>query len=315
MCKKILTLSILLLVIFLKSFGQIEEEKILNTLTGKISGTLLIPETDNQIPLVLIIAGSGPTDRDGNSLIAGENNSLKLLAEGLVEKGIASLRYDKRGIGGSKNAMVTEFELRFDHYVQDASDWIHFLKKDKRFNKFVIAGHSEGSLIGMIVGNKMELDAFVSIAGAGFRADSILRRQLAAQPDQLKNDAYKILDKLAKGETADTVNPFLFQLFRPSIQPYMINWFSHSPFFEIQKLNCPVLIMQGNMDLQINEDDANQLQKALPESELVILEGMNHVLKVCSDNLQENIESYSNPELPVHPQLIKEISNFILQNK
>src|SRR4051812_3162212 len=101
----------------------------LETPSGKIAGTLLIPASPTPMPAVVIIAGSGPTDRNGNSpILPGANNSLQMLAEGLAANGIASVRYDKRGIGASAAAMVGEAELRFDMYADDAAGWVKRLR-------------------------------------------------------------------------------------------------------------------------------------------------------------------------------------------
>ncbi|WP_197088647.1 alpha/beta hydrolase [Rufibacter radiotolerans] len=116
---------------------------------GNLKGTLLSPAGAKKMPVVLLISGSGPTDRDGNNP-AMKNNSLKMVAEGLQAQGIASLRYDKRGIAESKAAGISEADLRFDQYAQDATAWAQKLKQDKRLSKVIILGHSEGSLIGMI---------------------------------------------------------------------------------------------------------------------------------------------------------------------
>jgi uncharacterized protein len=96
---------------------------------------------------VLIIAGSGPTNRNGNTMGIGRNDSLKLLAEALATKGITSLRYDKRGVDRSAAAIGREDDLRFGMYIDDAVQWAHLLKKDARFSRLVIAGHSEGALV------------------------------------------------------------------------------------------------------------------------------------------------------------------------
>src|ERR1043165_3945869 len=83
----------------------------LTTPTGALHGTLLVPASTRPVPLAVIIAGSGPTDRDGNSpMLQGKNNSLKMLAEGLAARGIASVRYDKRGIAGSAKAGGNEVD-------------------------------------------------------------------------------------------------------------------------------------------------------------------------------------------------------------
>jgi hypothetical protein len=197
----------------------------LETPTGKIAGTLLVPAATGRVPLVVIIAGSGPTDRNGNSpLLPGGNNSLKLLAEGLAERGIASLRYDKRGVAASATAMVSEANLRFDMYADDAAGWIRRLRSDARFSTITVVGHSEGSLLGMLATQRGAADGYVSIAGAGRAADKILREQLGKQlPPDLLSFSNKGLDALLAGHTVDSVPPPLLSLFRPSVQPYMIS--------------------------------------------------------------------------------------------
>ena len=132
-------------VLFLQPYCQAqpltsEESPVtLSTATGDIKGRLLLPANATTCPVVLLIAGSGPTDMDGNNPMM-KNNSLKFLAEGLAQKGIASLRFDKRGIAGSAAAGKEESKLRFEDYVNDVTGWIDFLAKDKRFTGITVAG-------------------------------------------------------------------------------------------------------------------------------------------------------------------------------
>ncbi len=286
------------------------EEVILKTATGNICGTLIVPFAGKRIPVVLIIAGSGPTDRNGNNPMM-TNNSLKMTAEALSEKGIASLRYDKRGIAKSEKAGNDESALRFENYIDDASGWIKMLKKDNRFGKVIVLGHSEGSLIGMIAARKSGADAFISVSGAGKPADEILKEQLKTQPSYVKDLAFPIIDKLKKGDTVANVNPLLNSLFRPSVQPYLISWFKYNPAKEIKKLNIPVLIIQGTTDIQVKVGDAELLKKGDKKAKLVIIDGMNHILKEAPANKEENIETYDNAGLPLHPEFIKTVAEFI----
>ncbi len=191
----IFTTATLLLMISNLFAGQSEKVVILKTGTGKLEGTLLIPEAKVTIPVALIIAGSGPTDRDGNNPMM-KNNSLKMLATELLKNGIASLRYDKRGISKSKNAGLKESDLRFENYIEDTEGWIEFLKQDKRFCEIIVIGHSEGSLIGIIASQQKNVAKFISIAGAGQSADKTIREQLEAQPLIVLEQASPILDKL-----------------------------------------------------------------------------------------------------------------------
>lgn len=285
-----------------------ESQMVLKTNTGDIYGTLTLPVHADNIPVALIIAGSGPTDRDGNNPFM-KNNSLLQLAHQLAENNIASLRYDKRGIAESKQAALNEANLRFEDYVNDAKQWIELLKKDKRFSQVVVIGHSEGSLIGMTAA--AGADKFISIAGAGRPADQILKEQLAAQPQSVKDMSFPIIDSLKNGKLVVNVNPMLNALFRPSVQPYLISWFQYDPQQEIGKLKMPVLILQGTNDLQVTVDDANRLSAANPNSKLVLIENMNHIFKRVNADRQENIKTYSNPQLPIDKELVAAIVAFV----
>ncbi|MFM8742029.1 MAG: alpha/beta hydrolase, partial [Cytophagales bacterium] len=282
----------------------------LATKSGNLFGTVTTPGFGNKFPIVLIIAGSGPTDRDGNNPIM-KNNSLKFLAYGLAKQGIASLRYDKRGIGESKTAAKSEADLRFDDFVNDAIDWVGFLKQEKNYSSVWVAGHSEGSLIGMMAAAKA--DGFISIAGVGQSADNVLKDQLRVQPQSVQDVTFSIIDSLKLEMPVKKVSPFLHSLFRPSVQPYLISWFKKDPQTEIKKLRIPILIVQGTNDIQVAVGEANLLAAANANAKLVLVEDMNHILKNAKGNRQENISTYSNPSLPISGKLVQSISDFIKQ--
>jgi len=287
-------------------------EIILKTSSGDISGTLTLPENKGPFPVLLIIAGSGPTDRDGNSIMGVQTNAYKMLAETLTQKGIATLRFDKRGIGRSKSSMKSESELRFETYIEDVVEWIKLLKSDKRFSSVYIAGHSEGSLIGMIASEQTNVAGYISIAGAGKSADKILQEQLRTKlTPQLIDESNKILESLRAGKTVSEVNSALISLYRQSVQPYMISWIKYDPEKEIAKLTMPVLIIQGTTDLQVTVDDGRLLSNANPKAKLLIIERMNHVLKESDANAQQNMATYRNPALPLKPELVNAIVEFV----
>ncbi len=298
------------LLLSLVSIAQTEETVVLKTGSGEIEGTLTVPETKAPAPVVLIIAGSGPTDRNGNNPVM-TNNSLKMLSAGLAKNGTASLRYDKRGIGKSKMAGEKEVDLRFDNYIQDAIGWIKFLKATQKFTTITVVGHSEGSLIGMIAAQNENVSKFVSIAGAGQPADKIIRDQLKAQPPFVLEQASPVLDKLVKGDTVENIPPMLLSLFRPSVQPYMISWFKYDPQNEIAKLKKPVLIIQGTTDIQVSIDDAQKLKTAKPEAKLVLIDGMNHIFKNAEADRMKNIQTYNQPDVPLNDELVPVICSFI----
>ena len=295
-------------------FSQPKEETIvLTTESGAVFGTLLLPESSNVIPIVLIIAGSGPTDRNGNNPMM-VNNSLKMLAEGLSDNSIASIRFDKRGIAESKNAESKESDLRFENYINDVKAWCDLIKKDSRFSDLIILGHSEGSLIGMIASQENHVDKFISLAGPGFPAAEILRRQLKEQPPLVLEMSAPIIDKLEKGELVTNAPEMLYALFRPSVQPYLISWFKYNPQLEISKLNIPILIIQGTTDIQVSVQDADMLSASNTDSKTVIIEKMNHILKEAEADRTKNIQTYSNSKLPLKEALIPAIANFINEN-
>ncbi len=210
---------ILLLLVF-PAMAQETDSVVLKTATGDIYGTLGVPVTKMPVPVALIIAGSGPTDRDGNNPMM-KNNSLKFLADTLNKLGIATLRYDKRGIAASKNAMKKETDIRFNMLVDDAAALIKQLKADKRFSKVIVVGHSEGSTIGLQAASMSGADAMISIAGPGKPADKILRDQLnasldpakainaeaAAQMKQSRELANLFLDTLSRGTHCTILRP------------------------------------------------------------------------------------------------------------
>lgn len=293
-----------------------ESEIILKTSTGDIYGTITVSNKTNKTPLALIIAGSGPTDRDGNSAIGLKTDTYRKLSEEFAKNGISTLRFDKRGIGKSSQAMTSESEIRFEAYINDVIGWISLLKSDERFSSINILGHSEGSLIGMVAACQSDVARYISIAGSGKSADRILQDQLRTKlPPQLLAESNRILDSLKSGKTVLSVNPSLMALYRPSVQPYMISWMKFDPSEEISKLKIPVLIIQGTTDLQVSVDNARLLSSSRPESKLLIIENMNHVLKESDSDQQRNFATYNNPTLPLKSGLVDEIVSFIKSDK
>ena len=308
--------SLLLLIGGIASQAHAAETPItLDTPTGQLAGTLELPAGADKPRVALLIAGSGPTDRDGNSsMIPGRNDSLKLLAAGLADAGIATVRYDKRGIGGSHAAGSAESALRFEMFVDDAAAWIARLKADPRFASVAVIGHSEGSLIGMLAARQADAAAFVSIAGIADGASTLMRKQLEGKlPPELEKESERILVSLESGVVVDPVPPALATLFRPSVQPYLISWFKYVPAQRIAELTMPVLVVQGNTDIQVDVVQANRLHGARPGAKLAIIPGMNHVFKHVRAVPELQVASYGDPSLPVSPLLVKSIADFLQQ--
>jgi pimeloyl-ACP methyl ester carboxylesterase len=298
----------------LPAFAAAESDLVLHTATGSIYGTLMLPASAKPCPVVLLIAGSGPTDRDGNNpLLPGKNDALKLLATAMASRGIATLRYDKRGIAASAAAMTAEKDLRFDTYVDDAAGWAALLARDTRVSRITIAGHSEGSLLGMIAAQRGAVAAYVSLEGAGRPAYTVIREQLRpALTPELLTQADTIMASLNAGTVyTGAIPPELQALFHASVQPYLISWFKYDPAVEIGKLKMPVTIVQGTADVQITMADAQALKSGAPKASLVVVPGMNHVLKISPDvsSRAAIIAGYTNPALPVAPPVIEAVAS------
>ncbi|MEY2670537.1 MAG: hypothetical protein RLZZ577_853 [Bacteroidota bacterium] len=275
-----------------------------------LNGTLYTPlKQNNATKLVILIAGSGPTNRDGNQ-IGLTNNSLKLLGESLVNNGIAVYSYDKRIFAQMASGKLDETSLTFDNFIDDAKAVILYFKNQKKYHSITVAGHSEGALIGMVAANG-NADAYISIAGAGRPIDEVLLEQIEKQAPFLKEEVEKSLATLKSGNTFELKNQMLASLFRSSVQPYMISWIKYNPQNEIKKLQIPSLLINGDKDIQVSVQDAQLLQQAQPNAQLHIIPNMNHIFKVIKGDDTENKASYTNPELPICVELTSIITTFI----
>lgn len=290
-----------------------EEEITLEAKGVTLSGSLVTPVNDSKRVAILLIAGSGPTDRNGNSpLLPGANNSLLQLADSLAAHGIASLRYDKRGIGKSRftdNASIVNSTIM--DIAADAEALFGVLRQ-KGYKRIMIAGHSEGSLIGLLIANKVKADGFISLAGAGRKAAVLLKEQTRSQfTDALFQEFTLALDSLEKGMRVTKVNPSLLNLLAPAVQPYLQSWLPLDPAALISQLSCHALIVQGTKDLQVTEADARALHTARPAAKLLLVDDMNHVLKIVKGNDRAaNINAYSDPSLALPGTLITGIVAF-----
>ncbi|GAA4095989.1 alpha/beta hydrolase [Mucilaginibacter panaciglaebae] len=286
----------------------------LKTLSTTISGTLASPNgVSGKIPVVLIIAGTGPIDRNGNSeKLNIKADTYKLLAEALGKAGIASLRYDKRMVGENQTHQK-EDNLRFDDYVDDAIALINMLKNDQRFSNVVVLGHGDGSLAGILAAADTEeaTTAFISVEGLGRRADVLLKEQMKSKPGYMSDGFNKILDSLKVGSVQKKVDISLYPYIRPSIQNYMMSWLRFDPTDEIKKLKIPVLIVQGTTDLEIPVIEGDKLKHVRSSYTYAVMRGMNYVLRDAPADKDKNLATYTQPQLPLKPELVSTVVDFI----
>jgi len=259
-----------------------EESLELTTAAGKLSGTLALPTTRPPWPVALLIAGAGPADRDGNSaLLPGAPGHMRRLAHALVANGIASLRYDKRGVGASVHPGLNEEDLRFRHLVDDALALAGRLRSDERLRTLLLLGHSEGALVAKLAARDAAAQAVVSVAGAGMRACDLMREQLQGRlPELLELAVEAALATLADECTLDEPPDALTLLFRPTVQPYLISWFRYDPAEVLADLPLPALLVHGSADAQVPAHNAQLLHAARPDARLLLVPEMDHLLAI-----------------------------------
>lgn len=280
-----------------------------------LHGTLLTPEGQTRAAAV-ILPGSGPTDRDGNSAqFAIRAASYRLLAEGLAERGVATIRIDKRGIGESAAAGPAEADLRFDAYVADARAWAAEAAKTTGRPCAWLIGHSEGALVALaaVAGDDDRICGLVLLSGAGRPAGVVLREQMTALPEPLKTRAGEVVGELEAGRTVVDPPVELAALFRPSVQPYLISWLALDPAKLAAAYDGPIFIGQGTTDLQVTLTDAEALKAAQPRAQLVTWEGVNHVLKTAPVERAANVATYMDPAPPLAPGVVEAVADFVLK--
>lgn len=292
-----------------KNISSFEKEIAINKL---IDGTLLKPENSTKPNLAILIAGSGPTNRNGNQNFL-MNNTLKKLATGLFNNGIASFRYDKRIVKQIRKGKVDP-NITFKDFVTDAVAVITYFKNTNNYNKIYIIGHSQGSLVGLIASNQITTDGFISLAGAGQPIDAVIKEQINKTAPMFNADTEVILKTLKSGKTTDNYPEALASIFNKEVQPFMISWIAYNPIEELKKLTIPALIINGTKDLQVSEKEAHLLKEAYPTAQLELIENMNHVLVTVTGDDLENAKTYNNPNIPLSEGLINIISNFIKDN-
>ena len=282
--------------------------------TGPLYGTLLTPDEPTRA-VAVIIAGSGPTDRDGNSPLGVSAGTYRLLAEGLAAQGVATVRYDKRGAGESRASLGSEADLRFEHMVDDALAFAAETRTRTGRDCVWLIGHSEGAGVAQMAAARSPegICGLVLLSGMGRRPRVILEEQLGPQlPEPMRTQAFDALARLEAGVLVADTPPALAALLRPSVQPFLIGMLALDPAALIAAYDGPVFIGQGETDIQTTVADAHALAAAQPAAQLIIWVDVNHLLKVAPAERAANIATYSDPDLPLAPWVVDGIADFIL---
>ncbi len=282
------------------TFAQITSEEItLNNQVIQLPGTLSYPT--EKIPLIIWVHGSGSVNRNGNT-----PNYIKQFRDAVNKENIAFFSYDKR-TANPKNAAFLK-DIQINDFINDLEEVVSYFKNDKRFTKIILAGHSQGSLIAMMV--LENIDKYISIAGAGETIDKTLIRQLTAQNLEFGKVATSHFKELKETGEIKKVNPNLITIFAKQNQPFWLSWVKLNPVEEIKKVTIPMLIINGDKDLQVLISDAKNLKKAKPNTQFVIIKNMNHVLKNIEKN-EDNLKSYYSPNYPISEKLIENVVTFV----
>ena len=282
---------------------------------GPLAGTLLTAGPADA-PVVLVIPGSGPTDRDGNSPMGVTANSYRLLAEALAAEGVSSLRIDKRGLVGSAGAVADGNAVTVADYVADTRAWIAVARERTGRPCVWLLGHSEGGLIALAAAREEGVCGLVLVATPGRPAGEVVREQLRANPANgpILADAERAVDRLEAGERVEVsaMHPALQGLFKPAVQGFLVSLFALDPAQLIASAPGPILIVQGGRDMQVSMADAERLKAAAPAAELALFPTANHLLKdVASDDRAANLATYSDPDRPLASGLAQRIAAFV----
>ena len=282
---------------------------------GPLSGTLL--DAGKGAPVVLMIPGSGPTDRDGNSPMRVTAGSLRLLADALASKGVSSVRIDKRGMFGSKAALADANKVTIGDYSADTHSWVASIRARGGAPCLWVLGHSEGALVALASAQKPDgICGVIMVSGAGRKLGEVIREQLRANPANapVLDSAMAGLDALEQGKHVDVsaMHPALQKLFAPQVQDFLIDVLRYDPPKLAASLKVPLLVVQGERDMQVSKADAQALAAAQPKAKLVLIPRMNHVLKdVDSDDRAANFATYSDSSLPIDAGIADAIVSFV----
>ncbi|MBW1298805.1 alpha/beta hydrolase [Aquimarina litoralis] len=304
--------SILLIILTSFCFGQEKEEKEYNSAIVRVNrfieGTLATPYSDDSVPLIIFIMDAGAINREGNDRMS-KNDAFKLLAIELAKQGIASYRYDKRLFKIDAYG-IRENELSIDHFIKDAEDIVSYFQQNGNYSKIILAGHGQGSLVGMVAA-KNNVNGFISIAGNAQSIDQIVVQQLEKQAPGLDKSAAVAFSDLKEKGRAINYDPALESIFGYQLQPFMKSWLKYTPSEEIQNLDIPILILQGDKDLQVEVSEAEKLKEAMPNAEYAVIENMNHILRKIEGSRLENHKSYNEYWLEIMPEVITTIVKFV----
>lgn len=288
-----------------------EQQMTFTSGTLQLAGTLTLPNDVERPPIVVIVAGSGPTDRNGNQGARLKTNTYALLAWGLAEQGVGSLRYDKRVLPTTQG-QVNLRALSFDDFVADLAAAVLAVREN--YGKVLVLGHSEGGSLAIRAASRgTPMDGVVLVSTPGRDMTTLLHEQLSRQLDAATLTQFDTaLARFLRGEDPGELPPALRPLVAPVNRRFMQGWASLDPTEELALVRVPVLIIQGDRDIQIRPTDAEALKAAKTDAQLLILPGASHTLKAAADTLMgAQLPTYTDPTLPLVPGVVDSVAAFV----
>jgi len=289
------------------------KETALEVFCGDVSlpGILTRPHGGNSyIPLVVLVAGSGPTDRDGNNYnVPGKTDVLKLLAEGLAARGIASFRYDKRGSGQAYRYESHDQQVSFARHASDLVAILEKLQKEVGISRLVVAAMNEGAWIAALAINKasrqgLSVDGFAVLDASGKKPLDILRENLSELDKALQCEAESIVQAILEGKSYQEPSETLRDFFSPQKREWLYSWLSMDPAREIAAIKSPLVLVRGELDEQVPENEFKLLMALRPSAVARVIPGMNYMLKKVA-SAEENYDSFTNPKYPIPAELFE----------
>ena len=280
---------------------------------GALAGTLELPEAP--LATALILPGSGATDRNGNSELF-QADTYRLLAETLAEYRIATARIDKRGLGGSLDAVEDGNDVSFADYIADTRAWRDTLLAQTGHDCLWLIGHSEGSLIAMMAEGEGQICGLVLLTVPGYVVSEELVQQMVrfsfgtADADALRNG----MEALIEGRPISDADlpPTLRQMLPEEVRGFAAELFATDPAALLADTTGPVMAVHGTADIQISAEGLPRLHEAREGVLFVTLAGMSHMLKTEELGSDGLYQSYIDPSLPLHPDLVPPMVDFIL---
>lgn len=286
---------------------------------GPLAGTFL--DVGAHKPVVLLISGSGATDRNGDTVTALKPGTLRLLAEGLAARGVSSVRIDKRGMFGSAHAIPDANQITIHDYVTDVQNWITVIQRRTGAPCIWIAGHSEGATVALASASSVRpLCGLILISSPGRPFGELLRSQLHAAPgvQTLLPQVDRAIDAFETGKTVDpqTLHPGLRHIFHPSVQSYLIDIMRYDPAKLAAAYQGPILLVQGGRDIQVSlEEDFGRLKAAAPKADVLFLPEASHVMKdVPGTERADALRAYTDSAIPLDAKFVPRVAEFVLSH-